>query len=212
MIPDESPLTITVRSRPSWSKKSNVESPLRVALDMRWMIPGLAGGLENLARSFMRQLISLDRRNAYTAILPAQCRFDFDLPKRGNFRIATRDSWMDDIRRTRHRILRAVHARLRLDYWESPDVLDLRFAQSLDAEIAYSFPGYIQPDLYPLRQVLMVPDIQHEYYPQFFSPSRRWMSGGACTATRSAGPTTFARSRNSRGRRSSRRWACRLRK
>jgi len=36
-------------------------------------------------------------------------------------------------------------------------------------QIAYSFPGYIHPDLRPLRHVLLVPDIQHEYLPQFFS-------------------------------------------
>jgi glycosyltransferase involved in cell wall biosynthesis len=41
--------------------------------------------------------------------------------------------------------------------------------KGLGAEIAYSFPGYIHPQLYPLRQVLVVPDIQHEYLPQFFS-------------------------------------------
>jgi glycosyltransferase involved in cell wall biosynthesis len=145
------------------------ETPMRVAIDLRWMLPGLAGGLENLARSFMRQLKCLDRHNAYTAVVPARCKYDFDLPARSNIRVVTRDSWRDDLVRFRQRLMRAVHARLRLDYWESPDVLELRFARSLDAEIAYSFPGYIRPDLYPLRQVLMVPDIQHEYRPEFFS-------------------------------------------
>jgi glycosyltransferase involved in cell wall biosynthesis len=48
-------------------------------------------------------------------------------------------------------------------------VVSLRFARSLDAEIAYSFPGYIHPDVYPLRHVLVVPDIQHEFFPDFFS-------------------------------------------
>jgi len=45
----------------------------------------------------------------------------------------------------------------------------LRFAHSLDAELVYSFPGYIQPDVYILPQVLAVPDIQHEFCPEFFS-------------------------------------------
>ena len=34
---------------------------------------------------------------------------------------------------------------------------------------AIRFPGYIHPDLWPLRNVLVVPDIQHEYFPEFFS-------------------------------------------
>lgn len=143
--------------------------PMRVALDMRWMIPGMAGGLENLARSFVHELIGLDRHNAYTAILPARCRFDFDVPGHGNVRVVSRDSWIDSLARVRRRLSGVVHARLRLDDWVSPDVLDLRFARALEADIAYSFPGYIQPDLYPLRHVVMVPDIQHEYHPAFFS-------------------------------------------
>ena len=51
----------------------------------------------------------------------------------------------------------------------SPEVERLRWLASLDAEIGYSFPGYIHPDLWPLRNVLVVPDIQHEYFPEFFS-------------------------------------------
>jgi glycosyltransferase involved in cell wall biosynthesis len=142
---------------------------MRVAIDMRWMIPGMAGGLENLARSFMHHLITIDRYNRYTAILPARSRYDFDLRGHDNVRIVSRDSISAYFDRARRRISRALHARLRLDHWESPEVVNLRFARSLDAEIAYSFPGYIHPDVYPLRQVLMVPDIQHEFFPEFFS-------------------------------------------
>jgi glycosyltransferase involved in cell wall biosynthesis len=151
------------------SEKRQQDVPMRVALDMRWMIPGQAGGLENLARSFTRHLLALDQYNAYTAILPARCRYDFDLRGHDNFRVVSPDSLGAFARRTRLRLERAVFARLRLDHWESPEVQSLRFAQSLDAEIVYSYPGYIYPDLYPLRHVLMVPDIQHEYFPEFFS-------------------------------------------
>lgn len=165
------------------AEKAAEETPMRVALDLRWMLPGNAGGLESLARSFLRHLIELDHYNMYTAILPGPCRHDFVLRKGGNVRVVTQDSLAEMVKRVRRRVRRAVHARLRLDDWESPDVLDLRFARSLDADIAYSFPGYIQPDVYPLRQVLMVPDIQHEYCPQFFSPEaleeRRRLYGNA---------------------------------
>ncbi|MGE3507843.1 MAG: glycosyltransferase [Vicinamibacterales bacterium] len=151
------------------AEKAAEETPMRVALDMRWMIPGVAGGLENLARSFTRALMVVDRYNAYTVVLPARCRYDFEDASAPNFRVAVADSWRDDVVRLRQRMLRSIHARLRLDYWESPEVNDLRFVRSLDAEIAYSFPGYIRPDLRPLRQVLMVPDIQHEFHPEYFS-------------------------------------------
>ena len=45
----------------------------------------------------------------------------------------------------------------------------LRSARELDAEVALSIPGYIHPDLRPLGNVLVAPDIQHEYHPEFFS-------------------------------------------
>jgi glycosyltransferase involved in cell wall biosynthesis len=151
------------------SEKRQQDVPMRVALDMRWMIPGQAGGLENLARSFTRHLIALDRYNAYTAILPARCRYDFDLRGHDNFRIVSQDSLGAYVQRMRRRLVRALFARLRLDHWESPEVISLRFARSLDAEIVYSYPGYIYPDLLSLRHVLMVPDIMHEYFPEFFS-------------------------------------------
>ncbi len=48
-------------------------------LDLRWMLPGRAGGIENLARSFFRELLALDRHNRYTTLIPARCRHDFDL-------------------------------------------------------------------------------------------------------------------------------------
>lgn len=149
-------------------ERARDERPMRIALDMRWMYPGAAGGLENLARSFLRELIELDHYNCYTVILPARCRYDFDLRGRRNIRTTSIDSVGAYLERVRRKVARAVHARLRLDYWESQEVLNLRFQRALDAEIVFSFPGYIFPDVYGLRHVLMVPDIQHEYFPEFF--------------------------------------------
>lgn len=149
-------------------EKKREQQPMRIAIDMRWMIPGMAGGLENLARSFMRELLALDYQNHYTAILPARVAHDFDLRGHKNMRVVSKDSARAYADRAFAKLLRVVHGRLRLDYWKSPEVANLLFARSLDAEIAYSFPGYIHPDVYPLRQVLMIPDIQHEFFPEFF--------------------------------------------
>jgi glycosyltransferase involved in cell wall biosynthesis len=143
-------------------------APLRLALDLRWMIPGVYGGLENLARSFMRQLIALDRFNRYTVLLPSCCRHDFDLRACSNFKVRCPETVATCLRGWRRALSRFVHRKLRLDHAETPEVVQLRFLRSLKAEMVYSFPGYISPDVYPLRQVLVVPDIQHEYHPEFF--------------------------------------------
>ena len=33
------------------------DEPLRAVIDLRWMRPGVAGGIENLSRSFMNRLL-----------------------------------------------------------------------------------------------------------------------------------------------------------
>src|SRR5207248_3850015 len=47
------------RLRELVAEKRLVDGGMRVAIDLRWMIPGLAGGLENLARSFLHHLLLL---------------------------------------------------------------------------------------------------------------------------------------------------------
>jgi len=146
-----------------------LDVPMRVLLDMRWMIPGLAGGLENLARAFFQQLKALDRYNEYTALVPARSRGELDLRGHPNVRAVSLDSLSALTAREWHLLSRRASAVLRLHDWRTPDVRHLRWIRDLDVQIAYSFPGYIHPQLLSLRHVLLVPDIQHEYLPQFFS-------------------------------------------
>jgi glycosyltransferase involved in cell wall biosynthesis len=142
---------------------------MRIALDMRWMVPGVAGGIEDEARGLLNELIRLDRHNEYTVILPAVCRYDFDLRSAPNFRALCLDSfgsqWRDFCWRTR----RGLHRLLGLDHWESAEVRGLRHLREFDSQIVYSSPGYIYPDVYPLRHVVKVPDLQHEFYPEYFT-------------------------------------------
>ncbi len=153
------------------AEEASVDRPMRVLLDMRWMIPGLAGGLENLTRAFFLHLMTLDSYNAYTAVVPARCRHDFDLQSRANFRIVSIDSAAALVGREWNQLTRRAYTALRLPDWRTPAVRDLQWLAEIGAEIALSFPGYIHPGLYPLRQVLVVPDIQHEYLPEFFAPA-----------------------------------------
>jgi len=111
----------------------------------------------------------LDHFNRYVAILPARSRYDFPFDRSGTIRPVCLDSARAYMRRAVQRLNRSVHARLHLDDWQTPDVLNLQWLHAMDVEIAYSFPGYIHPDLRPLRHVLIVPDIQHEFFPEFFS-------------------------------------------
>lgn len=51
----------------------------------------MAGGIENLVRSFLGQLLHLNRSNHYTVLVPAEVRYDFDTRDRPNFTFAAVD-------------------------------------------------------------------------------------------------------------------------
>jgi glycosyltransferase involved in cell wall biosynthesis len=146
------------------------DGPLRVVIDLRWMRPGLAGGIENLGRAFLAQLLSADRCNTYTVLLPAATRHDFDLRGRPNFRLVAADGPRRYLRRGLSTAARLVSRRLGLEDRRPLAVAALRRAAAYGAEVSISIPGYIHPDLWALTNVLVVPDIQHEYFPEFFVP------------------------------------------
>jgi glycosyltransferase involved in cell wall biosynthesis len=171
---------------------------MRLVLDLRWMLPGQAGGLEDLARSFLDQLLPMDQHNQYALLLNSSCRYDLDTRDRNNFRIICEDGLEHSFERRLRRGRQALYQRLRLDSGESDEVLALGRLADFKAEVALSFPGYIRPDLYPLRNVLIVPDIQHEFFPQFFSPAaleerRRIYSESICRADHICAISEFTR-------------------
>ena len=150
--------------------KQQQENPMRIVIDLRWMTPGKAGGIENLSRSFLQQLLQLDACNRYTVLVPAEVKYDFDVRTHANIVLTAVDGPGAMLRRLFWRGTQALHSRLKIHYWRSSAVEALRRLRALDAEIALSVPGYIHPDLFPLAHVLIVPDIQHEYHPEFFPP------------------------------------------
>jgi glycosyltransferase involved in cell wall biosynthesis len=134
------------------------------------MYPGRAGGIENLSRAFLDELLRRDAWNRYRVLLPAEARYDFDLRGHSNVTVTAVDGPARDLRRAVLGVTRRLHRAAGRDYWRTPDVEALRAAADLGAEVALSIPGYIHPDLWALANVLIVPDIQHEFHPEFFSP------------------------------------------
>jgi glycosyltransferase involved in cell wall biosynthesis len=141
----------------------------KTVIDLRWMIPGLAGGAENLSRSFLDELIQLDNVNEYTLLIPRQLQFEFDLRTHHNFRLMQVDSPQRKLQRVWRRSVRKLYQSAHLDYWRSFEVEQLQFVRDLHASTALSIPGYINPDLFVLKNVLVVLDLQHEYLPEFFT-------------------------------------------
>ena len=146
------------------------DAPMRAVIDLRWMYPGRAGGIENLSRAFVNELLRLDAWNRYTVLVPAEVKYDFDLRGHPNVTLSASDGPARHAAKALMSATRRLHGRAGLSYWRTPEVERLRGAADLGAEVALSIPGYIHPDLWPLTSVLIAPDIQHEYCPEFFSP------------------------------------------
>ena len=161
-------------------QKAEADTRMRVLIDMRWMLPGVAGGIETLARAFMHELLAVDATNQYCALVPARCRYDFDIRGRDNIRIVSQDSAWEIARGLGRRAGQWLLTSFRLPNVNTPEVRELSRLAELSVEIGYSFPGYIHPQLWPLRNVLVIPDIQHGTFPSSL-PLRHWTNGAGST-------------------------------
>src|SRR5262245_38106089 len=123
------------------------------------MRPGVAGGIENLARSFLPELQRLDSRNPYTVLVPSVTRYDFS--PRPNFRFVACDGPCQLI----------DGLWLGVTHWSG--LAGRGWARNRPGEhgpgAVLSLSGYIQQDLHSLPNLLLAVDLQHEYYPEFFS-------------------------------------------
>lgn len=154
----------------SWKKQGIEDRTFNVVVDLRWMKPGIAGGIENLSRSFIQYLTSVDASNHYTLLVPTEVRFEFDLRSRKNYHVLPFDGPREKLRDLLWSSARLLHTKLGMDYWRSREVESLRRLASYNADVVLSMAGYIVTDMYPMKHVLVVHDLQHEYHPEFFSP------------------------------------------
>ena len=144
--------------------------PMRVLVDLRWMHPGVAGGIENMSRSFLPRLLALDRFNRYRLLVPATVRFDFYLRANPNVEVVAADGFGRDWRLAVRRAADVLASRAGWPARDSTPLRELRSLRAHAADVVLSPSGYISADLLPLPNVLVVHDLQHEYHPEFFAP------------------------------------------
>ncbi|MBW2354862.1 MAG: glycosyltransferase [Deltaproteobacteria bacterium] len=143
--------------------------PIHTLIDLRWMLPGVAGGIENMSRAFVNELLERDHFNRYTLLLPSLAKYDFDLRRNSNIEVIVADGPKYYVKFVWWRGTQLIHKALKLNYWRSPEVEMLRRGGELNADFVLSLSGYINSDMLNMRNVIVVPDLQHEYHPEFFS-------------------------------------------
>ncbi len=132
---------------------------MQILIDLRWMIPGSTGGIETQAREFLNTLLEIDYSNQYLILIPSEARFDFDLSGHKNFTLVNADGPYYYLHRLAEKIgLRRARSKGGIIGGREPH-----------CDVAISMPGYTSADLQTLPTLLVVPDIQHEYFPEYFS-------------------------------------------
>ena len=137
---------------------------MHTLIDLRWMIPGYTGGIEVMARSMLDTMIQMDRSNQYTVMLPSVTRYDFNLEGQDNFHLQMCDGVSY--------YLAKLSLLLQTNLLGKTIQKDETWVQArrANAQIALSPSGIIYPDLYQFKNLLILPDLQHEYFPEFFTP------------------------------------------
>jgi glycosyltransferase involved in cell wall biosynthesis len=133
-------------------------------IDLRWMIPGYTGGIENMARSMLNTMIQIDESNQYTVLLPSVTRYDFNIAGRPNFHL----QMCDDVGYYLAKLSLLLQTKLLGKTFQKDETWVQ--GRKTNAQIALSPSGIIYPDLYSFKNLLILPDLQHEFFPEFFSP------------------------------------------
>ncbi len=144
-------------------------APMRVLVDLRWMEPGVAGGIENYSRSFMKELAALDHFNEYKVLLPSVSKYDLDLTPNRNIHFLTHDGPDKYWRKISNRARKFAFRLMQKQDWRSETVEDLGVAHRYGVDLVLSPIGYFYPDVACLKNVIFILDLQHEYFPQFFT-------------------------------------------
>ncbi len=133
---------------------------------------GLAGGAENLAHSLLEHLTRIDRTNRYRLLTAPKMRYEHDAAAADNVEVLVVDGPVRAMKRLSARVRDRFLSRLKLPVMAEENAGRLRFLRELKADVALSPQGWIRPDLFGLRNVLLLLDLQHLHHPQFFAPER----------------------------------------
>jgi glycosyltransferase involved in cell wall biosynthesis len=148
-------------------KRDTLEATPHTLIDLRWMIPGYTGGIEVMARALLNTLLRSEVDHEFTVMLPAVTRYDFNVQGRKNIHLQVCDGPGYYFAKLGTLLGKAIYRKTFRagEIWVQ--------ARRQQAQTAISPSGIIYPDLYPLRNLLILPDLQHEYHPEFFTPQER---------------------------------------
>lgn len=144
--------------------------PFRLLYDLRWMSIGNAGGVEQMTHELVAALAQLDHSNHYRLSCPRSTFHEWQFPSA--FKV--KGAFTDDLEKGRE----CLHASVSNDLAKglglpsvlTPAMRTLGALHRMDFDLVHSILGYTHPDLAAFPGVLTMHDLQHVYFPEFFSP------------------------------------------
>lgn len=143
---------------------------MNVLIDLRWMVIGSAGGMEQLAFELVASLDGLDSDDRFFVYCPRRTYREWDLnsPSRVSPIFSDEYGLIPEHPTFEARSGTAVRRSSKLG------VISNVSGQSsdrytIDIDLVHSIGGYISADLIDYRSVVTVLDLQHLHYPEFFS-------------------------------------------
>ena len=136
----------------------NVAGGPRILIDLRWMIPGQSGGLEEVAYCFLEQLLGLTNVGAIYAHGPRQLIDCFRATVPRHVSLRSRDNLASDLNR-----ISRVLTLGRIDGAPRPS----------DFDVVYALNGRLHPELETIPSLVMISDLQHMARPDLFAAKER---------------------------------------
>jgi len=131
---------------------------MRIGVNLFPLRPRIAGGHEFYVRNLLRAMLHLNAGHFYYIITAPWNHREIDLGS-GPYKKICIESWP-----SRFGILRQLHARLRKSHWDT-----YRLAMELGVDVWFCPMMDLQPRNIDIPSVVTIADLQHEFYPQFFS-------------------------------------------
>lgn len=145
--------------------------PPRVLYDLRWLVPGKAGGVEQMSRELIDEIASFDRTFEYRFQGSEKIFHDWRLPSSFKHKVLCLDG--TEARRISRRdgLVKKLAADLALPSVMTPELRALEWYTQLDFTVVHGLASFVHPDLRRFPSVVTMHDLQHLHRPEFFSPA-----------------------------------------
>lgn len=150
-------------------QRRRAQSP-KVLFDLRWLVPGKVGGVEQMTHELISELAHVDHRLEYRILGSAAVCDRWRFPPGFKHRLFPTDAPAVTEANARRARANDLAASLGMPPLYTPEFRALEWYAQLDFTIVHSLPCLVQPDLRRFPSVLTVHDLQHLHLPEYFSP------------------------------------------